>query len=190
MSNLTLFEPFNPKGNSPDAVVYIPEERHLAYKGIHYKVLEKFPDDMDFTEARLLSCGRMSVKGRSAKYQRNYASICKKTIVPDEMQKAKLTALFQKHGSVMAGEAQKMLEWISNTKTLIKEHVKEINAICPGLDPQMIAGDVDSDCEFYTDALMEETVDEFKEGISNLYTSSAYLAEAEPFTRKRKAGGV
>ena len=185
MSSLT-FERLNPEGNSPDAVVYMEEESLLLYKGTHYKMLNKFPDDTGFTDIHLMSGNRMFVKGRSEKFQKNVVEICKSTVVPDTEQKTKLTALFQKHGRVMADEAKQMLEWIDRTKTRIKEHLKEIDAICPGLDPNTIH----TDCEFYTDAFQEDSVDKFRDDVDNLFVSSTCLAEAEPFTRKRKAGGV
>ncbi len=183
------FEHFNPnKGNSPDAVVYLPDDNAMLYMGRHYKGSYDFPSTAIVTEAFKVTENLLVVKTKSSnnddpdddedtQYLFNYM------VIPNAEQKTQLTALMQQHGKDLNAELAELLKGVERVKTLVHEYGSQMDDICPGYDVERhlyFEKIPSSALEMKAVGLVEATLDELVRG-------SEMLETAEPYSRKRKA---
>ena len=184
------FERFSNEGNSEDAVVYLENEELLAYKGKHYRVHSACPiqprihKNANILDVFLEDYGYMIVQFEVKTMKHELA--CPVFFYPDPEQRAKLCAMFNRHGSQLKEAAEQVMQAIKRVKTIVDEHTNELNDIHPRLDlkelhiskygvPYFPFVAYDSD---YTEKLERRT--------NYILTDAEYLENIKEISRKRK----
>ena len=133
-------ERFNPDGNSPDVVVYMPDKGLLVYDGKHYEIKIEIEDDYEitdlfhdtYTDRKKRELTRLVLNYESPDY--SCQELCYFVLEPNTEQKAKLTKVFHKYGEEMAEAAEQMKNASTKIKKLAASLAPDVDAICKGFD--------------------------------------------------------
>jgi hypothetical protein len=190
MSKLA-FERFNEEGNSPDAVIYMPEEGLLIHKSRQYLVEMFIPRDVKITKLSVNEDGKSIVMQFNSRTDRIVKCVCPyHTTVPDKDQMLKLNAMFRKHGAELADVVDKMKDLSEHAKMIIMKNKQELKALCPDLSFDELDVDSDDESEFPSYIYNFHNVNTISGTVEDLVYGANYLKDPSNIvthSKKRKA---
>lgn len=173
--------------NSPDAVVFMPDDNAMRFKGKYYQCKRDFTDTYSeaVTEAFMHSDTRLIITvddDEEGDIQFAF-DLC---VIPDAEQKTQLSVLIQQHGTDFKSELAELAKGVERVKTLIKTFGSKMEGICPGFD----SGNYYAGYAFTrVPSVYEEmrTLRVVETGVQDMVKLCNRAFDEPPFTRKRKA---